>query len=307
MGSRYLLEGENLVKNRKWVLVTVAAVSSAASAMAAPSIGVATANGTFMVNGASVSGNATVMDGSKINTAGTSSLVQLNGGARVNLAANSGTQVFHDRAVIERGGGQITSKGDYRVEAGVLRIESASGASEMRVKLGDKKVVEVAAVRGNLLVKNTSGIVLASMVPGTALSFDAQDAGASLGVSVNGTMRKVADHVYIITDTTSQITYQVVGCEDYARKVDNNVKVEGTLVQNATLAQPAITNGATQEIRVRGCNAVAAVAVGAAAGAAAYGLTTGAVVAGVAVAAAGTGIGLGVALNQDPGVSTQSP
>ena len=297
-----------MLKNRNWVLVTAAVVSSAASVLGAtPAIGVATANGSFMVNGSNVSGNATVMDGSKINTAGTSSLVQLNGGARLNLAANSGSQVFHDRAVIERGGGQITSKGDYRVEAGALRIESASGSSEMRVKMADRKTVEIAAVRGNLLVKNVSGIVLANMVPGTALSFDSQDAGASLGVSVNGVMRKMADHVYIITDTTSNVTYQVVGCEDYERKVNKTVKVEGTLAQNATLAPAAVSNGATQEIRVRGCSAVAAVAVGAAAGAAAaYGLTTGAIVAGVAVAAAGTGIGLGVALSQDSGVSTQS-
>lgn len=284
------------MKNRNWVMITVAAVSSVASAFgASPSIGVATANGTFQVNGNNVSGNATVMEGSKINTEKAWSLVQLNGGARLSLAANSVGQVFSDRAVMERGSSQLTTTGNYRIEAGSLRIEPASSNSELRVNLSAGKTVQVAAVRGNLLVKNNTGIILANMMPGTALAFDPQESGASMGISIQGVLRKVADHVYILTDKVSNTTYQVIGCDDFGNKVNKEVKIDGTLVQNATLAPVAVSNGATQEVRVRGCGSPGIYVVAATTAAA---ISTSAIIAGVAVAAAGTGIGLGVALTQ---------
>lgn len=288
--------------------MTLAATSilTAAATAASPVIGVATANGTFQLDGNSVTRNATVLEGSKIATEKASSLVQLNSGARLSLAANSGTQIFQNRAILERGTGQISTSGRYSVEAGRLRIEPLSNDSEMRVNMGSGQVVQVAAVRGNLVVKNTTGIILASLHPGTALAFDdSQDAGASLGISVSGVLHKASDRVYVLTDSTSNITYQIVGCDDLNSKKDKNVRLDGTLVQNASLAQPAIAAGATQEVRVRSCTSVVALAAGAAA-AAGIGLSTTAIIAGVGVAAAGTGIGLGVALSQGTGTASAS-
>ncbi|MDQ6708589.1 MAG: hypothetical protein M3Z85_21730, partial [Acidobacteriota bacterium] len=56
---------------------------------AAPSIGLAIANGSFTLDRQSVPGNATVFDGNTIETSGNASRITLGGGTRVQLGESS--------------------------------------------------------------------------------------------------------------------------------------------------------------------------------------------------------------------------
>src|SRR6266851_8300336 len=68
-----------------------------------PTIGVASAIGTFLVNSAEVEGNANLFDGSQIRTGQASSKVYLiNGGALV-LGVNSSGTIYHDHFELHQG------------------------------------------------------------------------------------------------------------------------------------------------------------------------------------------------------------
>ena len=84
---------------------------------AAPAIGLATANGSFEVNSARVWGNATLFDGSVVETAKAPSQVKLNNGAQLRLATGSRAIVHDGRLVLEKGSSQLESAAAYPVEA----------------------------------------------------------------------------------------------------------------------------------------------------------------------------------------------
>src|SRR6266567_2060565 len=64
-------------------------------------IGMAVANGSFLVDQSRVWGNTTLFDGSMIETATAASDLQLNGGVMMRLASESRARVYRDRLVLE--------------------------------------------------------------------------------------------------------------------------------------------------------------------------------------------------------------
>ena len=89
---------------------------------AGPALGTATARGSFTIDNATIAGNATLFEGNHIETGKASSQLQLNNGARMQLAAESSGIVYRDRLVLEKG----TEGGNFQVEANSLRIRPAS-------------------------------------------------------------------------------------------------------------------------------------------------------------------------------------
>ena len=71
-----------------------------------PVIGIAVANGTFQVDNAQVTGNTTLFDGSKIETAESSSRLRLRDGTRVELVGAPAS--VEDRSYQKRPGGAAT-------------------------------------------------------------------------------------------------------------------------------------------------------------------------------------------------------
>src|SRR3954449_8309422 len=88
---------------------------------AATGIGMINARGSFQVDHARVVGNATLFDGAIIETGKVEGDLQLNTGARMQLASESRGRVFRDRLVLERGVGQLQGTG-YGIEARNLRV-----------------------------------------------------------------------------------------------------------------------------------------------------------------------------------------
>jgi hypothetical protein len=79
------------------------------AALAAPAIGIVTASGHFSVEGSQVWGNATLFDGTTVETSAASSELDLRNGVKVHLAAGSRARVWQNRLVLEKGIAQLAA------------------------------------------------------------------------------------------------------------------------------------------------------------------------------------------------------
>jgi hypothetical protein len=257
---------------------------------ASPAIGTVLTKGSFRLDNTTVSGNATLLEGSMLETASASSSVQLNSGARVSFAADSRGRLFGDRLVLEKGGTNLENSTGFRLVALGLTIQPERGNSTGSVIFDSPRRVRVSAVTGSLRVLNTSGQLVANLAPGAALAFEPQQ-GPSNVTRVTGCLMSKAGH-YLMTDEVTKVTVEVAGT-GVAQEAGNKVEVTGATDPTATPASDASQLVRAREIRrvEKGCGngkAVAAAAgTGAAAGASTGGIavTTVAIVGGVAAAA----------------------
>jgi hypothetical protein len=219
-------------RDADFILISVIAraalvLSSACIAFAAaPSaIGVATASGHFSVEGSQVWGNATLFDGSAVETGAASSELSLRNGVKVQLGADSRAHVWRDRLVLEKGVGQVAASSPFEVGASGFTIQ-ADGA-RVRVALG--RDVEVATLAGRALVTNAAGSVLASIPAGGNRSFMMQASVTHAGCMV------FKDGYFLLQDQATQEVIQLNG-PDLAANVGNRVEIGGT----ASTARPAV-------------------------------------------------------------------
>ena len=248
-------------------------------------IGTVVAPGNFQLDDAKVSGNATLFEGTTIQTGAAPSEVRLNNGARMSLGAGARGRVYQDRLLLERGESQIQAGGGYLVQARSLKILSEGAASSGRIALAGRSKVQVAALTGALRVTNSKGILVARVMPGTAIEFEPQAAGAAAPSRLSGCLVMTAGK-YLLTDETTNVTAELKG-SGLQTQVGNWVEIAGAMDPSA---QPAAE--ASQSIKVtavkrlaKGCTAASKAKAAAAASAAAAGAGAG--------AAAGTGIGIG--------------
>ena len=87
------------------MLATTSAIFG--SPAATPAIGMAVANGSFQVDRMRMSGNASLFDGSVIETANSSSQIQLNTGQRLRLSSETRAKIYRNKLVLESGFGQM--------------------------------------------------------------------------------------------------------------------------------------------------------------------------------------------------------
>ncbi|MDP9054766.1 MAG: hypothetical protein M3N93_10775 [Acidobacteriota bacterium] len=278
---------------------------------ATPGIGIAMSQGSIYINDAKTAGNATITDGSTVQTDGAASQVRLNDGAELRLSTSSRGTVFADHVDLQKGTARIAG---YSANANGLSVRADKNSSAT-VSMRDQGVIQVAALTGDVHVFNAAGLNVANLLPGRALDLKPQEAGASAPSSLIGCAVKAGPNV-LLTDETSDVTVQLKG---NAVRAGKRVQVTGAMVPNSTPVSPA-----TQVINVTAvkqlggtCKAgtAAAAAGGAAAGGAAAGAggaaagaaagisTTTAVVAGVAAATA-VGVGAGAATGAIGGSST---
>jgi hypothetical protein len=260
-------------------------------AAAPSSIGFVRSAGDFRVDGSVVRGNSTVFDGNVIETAAARSVIQLNG-IQLTLAPESRAKIYHDRTVLEKGTGTLRDDDRQIFEAASLRISPTAKDSVVQVDLLAANRISVLALSGGAQVRNSAGLLVASVRPGMALAFDVPpQAGGSTAVTMTG-MVTVKDNKYFITDSTTNVTAELRG-GDIAKYSGKTAQISGSIIPNATPAP-----GASEVVQVSSSKkaAVIAGAAGAAGAGAAVGLTTGATVAIVGgVAVAGTVGGLAAA------------
>lgn len=162
--------------------VTGAALVGSAFA-ASPTIGVATAVGTFKVNSAEVEGNANIFDGAEIRTTSAPSQVFLQNGSAVTLGLNSAGILYRDHLVLEAGATKVENMAGYTIEAASYRVQGEP-RSQAVVRF-DANEVQVASLAGSLRVSNDHGALLTRVGAGTASAFnkDPQSSGAPINTS----------------------------------------------------------------------------------------------------------------------------
>jgi hypothetical protein len=275
------------------VLALALSLQLSAAYAAAPVIGTVLAPGAFRLDNATLNGNATLLDGSLLETAAVASSVQLNSGARLLLAAGSRGRLFGDRLVLEQGASEIENAAGVRLVALGLTIQPDRETSTGRVVVDNARRVRVAATSGSLRVLNTNGQLVANLAPGVALAFEPQP-GPSTVARVTGCLENRSGR-YVLTDEVTNVTVEVAG-SGVGKEAGNKVEVTGAMDPTATPVNDASQLVRAREVRrlAKGCGnatpvAAAAGAAGSAgaAGGAAGGaaVTTIAIVGGVAAAA----------------------
>jgi hypothetical protein len=215
------------IVNRYTALAVISAGLSVGVVMASastPAIGVAMSEGTILVNDAQIPGNATVFSGTTLQTQRSSSQVRLKDGAQLRFESDSRGKIFNDHVDLQQGGAKIS---DYSANANGLTIRATGGASASVALKG--KVIEVAAITGDVRVFNATGGMVANILPGHALDLRRQDGTAVSPSSFVGCPVKSGNN-FLITDETSNVTAELRGTKLAAGQ---HVQVMGSLIPSA--------------------------------------------------------------------------
>lgn len=245
----------------------------------------------MQVDGARILSNATLFEGSVVETGRTSATLRLeNGGAQVRLASDSRGTLYRDRLVLARGSGEVIGANSFAVEAAGVRILTDGTASNSVVVMHGDHSVDVAALTGSLRVTTNSGFMLASLTPGRSMNF--QDAaGASAPTNITGCVSKI-DNAYFLTVSQTGVVYELTG-QNLDDVVGKNVNVVGTPEPNGQPKRNAVgvilVTTATPVKGDSGCSATAGGAIGAVGAALGMKLLIGGIVVG---AATGSAVGI---------------
>lgn len=295
VGSNFLFGMEGFV-NRYTALAIISAglsVGVVVASASTPAIGVAMSEGTILVNDAQTPGNATVFSGTTLQTQRASSQVRLKDGAQVRFDSDSRGKIFSDHVDLQQGSAKIS---DYSASANGLTIRATKDSSANVTLKG--KVVEIAAITGEVRVFNASGANVANILPGHALDLRQQEAAAVSASSFVGCPVK-SGNSFLITDETSNVTAELRGTKIEAGQ---HVQVTGSLISTGSPVTQVMTVASVKEIAGPcGSGAASTTTVNAMAGAP-TGTGSQVAQAGAAVAwpwvigLAGAGLGLGLGI-----------
>lgn len=212
-------------------------------------VGTASARGNMRVDGSTVKGDATVFNGSVVETDDASANLRVGHGVDVTMSKSSRGTIYGDHFVLQRGASELSASGSFALEANGLRVAAHNPKSVGVVTLTPKNVVEVAALAGSLEVRDGQGILLSNVLPGRPLSFAMQaEASASpYSVSTVG-MLESQNGQYVLT-TDENVKYVLTGA-NLQQFVGDKVVVTGTL---NPAAQAGVTAG-TITVKTIGIN-----------------------------------------------------
>jgi len=272
-----------------------------ATGWASTPIGVATAPSAFRVDRATVQGNATVFDGTTLETMNSDSAVRLNNGASVKLGAGSRAKLFTDRLVLERGEGRLERAAGVKIETQNLLISLEGASPAAAVSVSKPGSVRVAALAGGVNVRTTEGVLIARLEPGTALELQPQ-AGASAPISVSGCLSSQFGNKFTLKDETANVTFEVRGT-DLAKYAGQRVAIKASAIPQVTGDKGTSQVVQVLEIKVLGGGCPTPIgkdasggnkSTGAAKTAAVSAGTKKAIIAGVVIAAAAGGAAVGL-------------
>ena len=245
------------------------------------SIGTASARGDIRVDSHQVENNATLFNGSMVETGQASADLRLGKGTEITMSRETTGMVYSDHLVLQHGQGELAASGAFHFEANGLHVTPLSSGSRGLVSVPDGKTVEVAALTGSFGIVDPDGKILGNVVPGKALHFQLASAtDSTTGTTFTGTgpIAKDAQGNYFLYDTNDGSKFYQITCDDVGKLVGKYVTLTGTVVTGATPAGGAIEVVCVSNIKYPGGY---------------WSSATGWVVTGVVVAA-GTGLAVGV-------------
>jgi len=268
--------------NPKIVIVFAFLASAGLMPAATPGIGIAMSQGNIFIDSSPTAGNATIFNGSTLETQSAGSQVRLNGGAQLRLASDSRGTVFSDHVDLQKGSANI--KG-YSANANGLNVR-ADGKASAAISMRDQGVVEVAAFTGNVHVFDAAGFNIANLAPGRALDLRPNGGSAGATSSLTGCAVKAGNGT-LLTDETSNVTVQVRGGN---AKVGRHLQITGSMVPNAAAASGVAQVINVTNVKDLGACAAGSVPVAGAGGGAPVGITSFALWTIIVVSASGVAV-----------------
>jgi hypothetical protein len=171
------------------VALAVGQTYAAAPTATTSSVGIAMAKSSIRIDASAVTGNATLLSGNVVESVGGTSELRLRGGSVV-MDTNARVMVFENRTELQAGKIQLQGS-QVQAGSGQIRVMADPGA-EAILERKDSSVV-VGSLRGGAVrVVNREGVLLASLNPGSALSFDTNEeqGGAGTGNGNGGSNKK---------------------------------------------------------------------------------------------------------------------
>ncbi len=245
------------------------------------SIGTASARGDMRVDSYLVKGNATLFDGSVVETGQATANLRLNKGTEITMSTASRGTLHSDRLVLQQGESELAASSSFQLEANGLRVTPNEPNSRGVVSLKAGNTVEVASLNGSFGVTTDHGVLLANVRPGRVVSF-AMQAGANPANFSGVGLVSFDNGTYYLT-TNENVKY-VLTCKDSRKFVGDKVVVSGTL-QGGT---PGQAGGAGTMLCVKTMDIN-----GGGGGGGGMSTTTKWIIAGVII---GAGVGVGVAI-----------
>jgi hypothetical protein len=218
-----------MLRKLQAVIMLLCMVSYAAAGTV--SIGTASARGDMRVDSYMVKGNATLFDGSVVETDQATANLRLNKGTEITMATSSRGTLYRDRLVLQQGKSELAASSSFQIEANGLRVTPSEPNSRGVVSMKPGKTVEVAALTGSFEVTNDRGIQLASIRPGRMLSFAMQAGGTPTSFQGVGMVSYEDGHYYLTTDT--DVKYELT-CKDLHKYIGTKVVISGAVQAPAT-------------------------------------------------------------------------
>lgn len=190
------------------------------------SIGTASARGDIRVDNYPVAGNATLFNGSVVETEQATADLRMNKGTKITLSSGSRGTLYSDHLVLQKGESELAASDSFQLQANGMHVIPNEPNARGVVTIRDGKTIEVASLSGSFGVSSEHGVMLANVHPGRTVSFAMQDGanpsefyGVGLVTFENGTY-------YLTTD--EDVKY-VLTCKDSHRYVGDKVVVSGTI------------------------------------------------------------------------------
>jgi hypothetical protein len=200
-------------------------------------IGVVQSSGEFRLDRSLVPGNATLFDGSVVETSRASSEIALTGGFSMTLTPESRATIYRARTVLNQGtllmrNARTANAPRQTVSAGTLRISSRANPGKLQISLSQPGRVVVAAGIGTAEVRTASGLLVARVPPGAAMDFSPQSDTADNSIKLTGCLA-FAGGIYSLTDPTSRVIIELRG-QNLGRYLNTRVEVVGAIIPGVT-------------------------------------------------------------------------
>src|SRR5215469_6261939 len=129
-------------------------------AVASTAIGTASAHGSMLVDGYAITGNATLFDGTAVQTANNIATLRLNKGTEVRLGSDSFGMLYHDHMILKQGKTEVTTSEAFRLEASGFQVVPMENNAKVLVAVTGLGKMQVSSVAGAFKVMNARGNVV---------------------------------------------------------------------------------------------------------------------------------------------------
>ncbi len=228
----------------KLVSVATLLCSLAYAEAGTTAIGTATARGDLLVDGYAVKGDATLFEGTVVETGKASAALRLEKGVEIKLSSNSRGTVHRDRLVLQEGSSEWRSTSPFLIEANALRITSSGQTPSGIVSMSTSNTVRVAALTGEFQVTDSHGLLLAGVHPGNSVSFEEPQAGEQgpTPMTLFGTLTKVDGRFFLSLPAPDLgVIYELRGA-NLEKLVGKQVLIKGTIDTHMPTKVPGTTH-----------------------------------------------------------------